>query len=252
MLNSINPTQSTQKSLVISLFIALGLKNITSIEYCLSRIRITVTDPTLLAEDHVFLQHQAQGVTRNGDSIHLIYSQKSVYLACQLQILLDTFTNITILELISYFQGINSLNNITHFDSEIKIYFHNIAHLQQIPIEKIKKMYPCRIYNNILEITTPNATELAHQIEYAIFYWDFIQSAFILQQIPIAYIEAIHQSNYILNLTLNKVISYNTEHWLAVGLSIENNKLNPLEMSISNCSEELFRTLLTYYHFLKK
>ncbi|MGL5955485.1 MAG: PTS transporter subunit EIIB [Brevinema sp.] len=252
MLNSINPMHIAQKPLIISLFISLGLENIVSIEYCMSRIRISVKDPTLLAEDSVFLKYQAKGVIREGSSIHLIYSQKSLYLAWQLQLLLDTFHNESILELISSFQGINYINNITHSTTQIKIYFHHTPHLQKIPIEKLQKKYNCRIYDNIFEITTDKAEELVHQIEYTILYWDLIQSVFILKQIPISTIEEIYQMNYNLCFILNKPLSYDTEYWLTLGLTPESNRLNPLELIISNCSDELFDTLLKYYHFLKK
>ncbi len=252
MFDQIKAIDISQKSLITSIFIALGLNNITTVSNCMSRVRITVHDPSLLADDSVFLDHQAKGVIKEGDSIHLIYGRHSILIAQQLKILIDILNTPSIIGLVKSFHGIKYINRITHEKNQIIIYFHPAPHIQNISTTDLKNKFDldCSIYNDSMEIN--GSDELLTQLQYTILYWDLIQSVFMFNIIPMNNIKNITHHSYDFHITLNNPTTYNVDDWIEMGLFIESNSIDSKELIISDCSDDLFTTYLEYYNFFKK
>lgn len=54
-----------------------GKENITSIDACITRLRVTVKDSELPASDEVWKSLNAKGVIRSGNGIQLIYGTQA-------------------------------------------------------------------------------------------------------------------------------------------------------------------------------
>ncbi len=252
MFDQIKAIEISQKSLITSIFINLGLNNISSISNCMSRIRVVVKDTSLLADDSEFLKHNAKGVIRDGNSIHLIYGQKSIVITKQLKQLLDIINDQAMLDLVSSFHGIKYISRITHNNDNITIYFHPAPHIQEISTSKLKTKYGliCKLDNNCINIV--GSVELLQRIQYTILYWELIQSIFVFDKLDIDNIREVTHNSYDLHISLSNCVDFVGDEWIQMGLEIEINSIDSKDLIIGNCSDEFFAVFLEHYDFLKK
>lgn len=253
MFKLLKPIYLTYKPLTTSLFLALGLTNIKEIEYCMSRIRILVKDSKIIAEDSIFLEMQAKGVIREGNSIHLIFGQNSVIIGEQLQILLDIFKDKSIIQLFLILKGIRNIKTINLGKKNIQIILNDISYIDQSLLSTLNTSNTnYKLVEDGIDIECNNIEVLGIKLQYTMLYWDLIQGVHLFEYIPVDYIEQIDQANYGLQITLLKPINIIMDDWKKLDLSIEKNALDSKILLINGSTQELFDICLKYLSFWKK
>ena len=57
-----------------------GIDNIENIDACITRLRVTVKDPSIVSDDTRWKELQAKGVIRSGKGIQVVYgTQAEIY-----------------------------------------------------------------------------------------------------------------------------------------------------------------------------
>ncbi|MDK2818708.1 MAG: PTS transporter subunit EIIB [Spirochaetota bacterium] len=243
----------SQKKILNKLAMALGYYNITKISNCMSRIRIEVVNPSLLACDKSFLLLNTQGIIREDNFIHLIYGKISSQLAFQLNLLYKALNNTFTLELINLLQGSKNIQKLTHTDKQITIFINDSIEINQQLLQDLSHTHNIIIQqknNSILLLVDQNMQEIFTIIQYTLLFWDTIQSLFIINTLKISNITNITRTNYTLKIDTAVPIAINTTIWGYYGLETSPNSVSENEIYIHNISNELFESLLEYYHFL--
>ncbi len=238
MLDSLTPISISKKSTIISLLIALGAENISSISNCMSRIRLTVTNPKIISNDDIFLKLKAKGVIRNDNSIHLIFGHQSAMLAQELKNTLQAINNKELLDLFYQIQGTKNIAQTIYTKDKIKIYIK----------KTIQYETQFKVIDNCIEID--NESDLDKQIQYLILYWDFIQGKSIFSCIQKKLIKDINFTNYNIHISLHSAINFDNINY--TGMDISRNSIDSSELVINDATEDLYNTILEYYHFEKK
>ena len=249
----ISPLSSSQKKTLSSLAMALGYQNIVTISNCMTRIRINIKDPSLLADNEFFLKLNAQGIIREDNFIHLIYGKLSPQIASQLKLIYNSLNNIFILELLNCLQGAKNIKSLTHTDNQITILVNSIIAIDIQLLKKTSQTYstPIQQTNNTISLSTGDITqEIFTQIQYTLLFWDTIQSIFIINSLKLSNIIEISRTNYTLKISTQTPIEANATIWGHYGLDVLPNSVSENEMFIQNISDELFDSLSEYYHFL--
>lgn len=252
-MSSIVSLSSSQKKTLNSLFMALGYQNIVTISNCMTRIRINIKDPSLLADNEFFLKLNAQGIIREDNFIHLIYGKLSPQIASQLKLVYNSLNDIFILELLNSLQGAKNIKSLTHTDKQIIILVNSTIKIDPKILQKVSQTHnvPIQQTNNTITLTTGDLTQdIFTQIQCNLLFWDTIQSIFIINSLKISNIIDITRTNYTLKISTTVPIEANTTIWGHYGLEVSPNSLSDNEIFIQNISDELFDSLSEYYHFL--
>ena len=252
-MSSIVPLSISQKKTLNSLSMALGYQNIVTISNCMTRVRINIKDPSLLANNEFFLKLNAQGIIREDNFIHLIYGKLSAQLAFQLKLVYKSLNNIFILGLLNSLQGAKNIKSLTYTNNQITILVNSITKIDPKFLQKISQIHnvPIQQIDNSIILSTGNTTqEIFTQIQCALLFWDTIQSIFIVNFLKVSNIIEISRTNYTLKISTQTPIEINSTIWGHYGLEILPNSVSENEMFIQNISDELFDSLSEYYHFL--
>ena len=254
-MSSIAPlsVSSSQKKFFNSLYMALGYQNLVNISNCMTRIRINIKDPSLLADNEFFLKLNAQGIIREDDFIHLIYGKLSPQIASQLKLVYNSLNNTYIIELLNSLQSAKNIKSLTHTDKQITLLVNSTTKIDPKILQKVSKTHniPIQLTNNSLSLTTGETTqEIFTQIQYALLFWDTIQSIFIVNSLKLSNIIDITRTNYTLKIDTSIPVELDTVVWNSYGLDILPNSVSENEIFIQNISDELFDSLSEYYHFL--
>ena len=252
-MSSIVPLSIPQKKILNSLSMALGYQNIVTISNCMTRVRISVKDPSLLADNEFFLRLNAQGIIREDNFIHLIYGKLSPQLAFQLKLVYNSLNNIFILELLNSLQGSKNIKSLTHTENQITLFVNSTTKIDPKLVQKVSQTHniPIQQTNDSITLVTGNATQdIFTQIQYVLLFWEIVQSIFIINSLKLSSITDITRTNYTLKISTTVPIELDTVIWSNYGLDVSPNSVSEKEIFIQNISDELFDYLLEYYHFL--
>ena len=244
---------SSQKKFFNSLSMALGYNNLVTISNCMTRIRINVKDPSLLADSEFFLKLNAQGIIREDDFIHLIYGKLSPQIASQLKLVYNSLNNVFIIKLLNSLQGAKNIKSFTHTDKQITLLINSTIEINPQLLQKVSQIHdiPIQLINNSITLVTGDTTqEIFTQIQYALLFWDTIQSIFIINSLKLSNIIDITRTNYTLKIDTSIPVELDTVVWNSYGLDVLPNSVSENEIFIQNISDELFDSLSEYYHFL--
>lgn len=225
-----------------------GEKNILKIDNCLSRIRITLNNINICADDQLFLNLNASGIIRTSKEIHLIFGPQSALIKQNLEISKEILEDHEIILLLQVLQGPDNIKNIEIINNTLVFQLYNNENTI-IPYSNNFFALKTLENNNIITWNDRyiSAQNIVDRLQSAINFWDFIiaQKIYtILSEEKILSIQN-NSSEVLIELQNSELISL--DHLKNIGLSV---KTHPEENIISiiytrtiNLKEILIKTI---------
>lgn len=236
---------STIQDLIIFLG---GEKNILKIDNCLSRIRITLNNTNICADDQLFLNLHASGIVRTGQEIHLIFGPQSKLIKQNLEIFKEILEDHDIILLLQTLQGSDNIKNIEIINNILAFQLHNN--------EKIMTPYSNHLFtlktqdnNTIINWSDDRipAQNICERLQSAMNFWDFIVAQKIYTILSKEKILSIQNNFSEVLIRIENLEKISLDHLKEIGLSI---KTHPEERILSiiyartaNLKEILIKTI---------
>lgn len=152
-----------------------GEKNILKIDNCLSRIRITLSNTNICADDQLFLNLNASGIVRTGQEIHLIFGPQSKLIKQNLEIFKEILEDHDIILLLEILQGPDNIKNIKIINNMLAFQLHNN---ENITIPYSNNLFTLKTHEDHTIISWNDhhipANNICKRLQSAINFWDFI------------------------------------------------------------------------------
>lgn len=234
---NISTFSSEHITLATSLFYYLGgIKNITLVDSCLSRLRINITNSHMTRSDEEFLQLKAKGVIRTEHSIHLLFGKQSLIIQQILQCIINTINDNFSLDLLLLCGGRSHIKQLSFQNNCIMISLDNSFQYSQKQSELFSQEYgiPIHYTDSNLTLTTPDSTIIS--LENMIQLWDILQSQIILDLLDPQNIKEIQYSNSYFKIWLHdlSLISDSLLQDLEISKICKNTEEQTLELCISD------------------
>lgn len=209
-----------------------GEKNILKIDNCLSRIRITLSNINICADDQLFLNLNASGIVRSGQEIHLIFGPQSALIKQNLEIFKEILEDHGIILLLQVLQGPDNIKNIEIINNMLAFQLHNT---ENIITPYSNNLFTLKTQENNTIVISWNdhhipAQNIFERLLSAINFWDFIIAQKIYTILDKEKIVSIQNNSSEVLIEIQNFEIIPLDHLKNIGLSI---KTHPEERIIS-------------------